>query len=123
MSTHAKTSKMFKASQRFTAKEIYFVLCAILDQLEELNAQLDASPQVFVSITHEESLTLVHLKYLGGTAEASEVAKLTGRARATESHILNNLVRRGICIKRKVGKKVYFTLKERSSKSLEQSLH
>ncbi len=46
-----------------------------------------------------------------GKATADEVAKETGRERAVESALLNQLTRMGYLYNKRDGRKVYFTLK------------
>jgi len=55
------------------------------------------------------ALTLIKL----GRAMADDVAKATGRARAIESAYLNQLVRMEYVWRKRVGKRVYFSVEEK----------
>ncbi len=55
------------------------------------------------------ALTLIKL----GRAMADDVAKATGRARAIESAYLNQLVRMKYVWRKRVGKRVYFSVEEK----------
>lgn len=54
------------------------------------------------------ALTLIEF----GSVMADDVAKKTGRARAIESAYLNQLVRMGYLWRKRVGKRVYFSVEE-----------
>lgn len=56
------------------------------------------------------ALTLIKL----GRAMADDVAKATGRARAIESAYLNQLVRMKYVWRKRVGKRVYFSVEEKA---------
>ena len=56
------------------------------------------------------ALTLIKL----GRAIADDVAKETGRARAIESAYLNQLVRMEYVWRKRVGKRVYFSVEEKA---------
>jgi len=58
--------------------------------------------------------TVNALKTLGGSATATQVAAVTGRARAVESLHLNELFRNGAVLKRQKGRGKEFVLKEES---------
>ena len=90
----------------------------ILRKLEVIDAKVSMLPQVHVQVTSRLLPTIAALKALGGQATASQVAQVTGRARATESACLNELVGRGVAVKAKVrrtsrgGPVRVFTLRE-----------
>jgi DNA-binding transcriptional ArsR family regulator len=65
---------------------------------------------VYISTAIEQ--TVQTLENLGGSRSATEVATVTGRARAVESMHLNELVRNGMAIKGKRGRERVFTLRE-----------
>ena len=74
----------------------------ILRKLEIIDAKVSMLPQVTVQITSRLLPTIAALKALGGKATASQAAQVTGRARATESACLNELVGRGVAVKKAV---------------------
>ncbi len=43
-------------------------------------------------------------------ATANDIAKVTGKLRTTESHIVNQLARQGLVKKRREGREVYFSI-------------
>ena len=91
-----------------------FLFERILRKLAVIDAKVSVIPQVQVQVQEGFLVTLNVLQRLGRPASASEVAAVTGRARANESLKLNGLCGRGLVIKRRQGLKVLFSLKEGS---------
>lgn len=108
----------------------YSELIRINDKLSKMNRKLDGIIKhyevIFDAISHpvqfgnEEQRILSLPKHLQsaflalnslGTASASMVADITGKARAVESSYLNQLVTRGDVFKKRDGRKVLFTVK------------
>lgn len=93
------------------AFELRASLTKILQKLDIIDAKVSATPQVQVNVSVRFLPTLNALRSLGRPAEASEIAGVTGRARAAESKILNELFTCGVLIKEKSGRKRLFSLK------------
>ena len=83
----------------------------VLKKLDIIDAKVTALPQVQVQVSHRFLPTISALSKFGRPALAGEVAEVTGCKRAHESLILNELVGRGIVVKEKRGRKLYFSLK------------
>ncbi|MEM2107853.1 MAG: hypothetical protein QXL10_01015 [Candidatus Bathyarchaeia archaeon] len=84
----------------------------VLRKLDVIDAKVSALPQVQVFLHVRTLATVMALIRLGGSASASEVAAVTGRHRATESAVLNELVRCGVAVKEKRGRAKVFRLVE-----------
>jgi hypothetical protein len=65
---------------------------------------------VFLSVAEQRTFRV--LRSLMKPARAEEVAAITGRARAVESLYLNGLYRRGLVLKERRARIVFFVLKE-----------
>jgi DNA-binding transcriptional ArsR family regulator len=85
----------------------------ILRKLDIIDAKVSAMPQVQVQVSSKFLATLNALGKLGRAATASEIAQVTGRHRAVESALLNELVGRGLLTKEKRGRKRVFSLREK----------
>ena len=83
----------------------------VLRKLDIIDAKVTALPQVQVQVSHRFLPTISALSKFGRPALAGEVAAVTGCKRAHESLVLNELVRMGIVVKEKRGRKLYFSLK------------
>jgi CRP-like cAMP-binding protein len=81
----------------------------ILRKLDIIDAKVSAMPQVQVQVSDKFLPTLNVLSKLGKPATSSDVAQITGRNRATESQILNELVGRGVIAKERRGRKILFS--------------
>ena len=113
--------------------EIKLMLDTLQIEIKLLEAKIDAIPQIFskAMIQHMKTLsfkvsdskplghlnvaeekTLEVLRAMQNPLTASEVAAITGRARAVESMYLNELHRRGVILKERKARKVFFVLKE-----------
>ena len=93
----------------------YYVRLAldkIISKLDVIDAKVSTMPQVEVQVTDRLVVTLNALRRLNRSASASEVAAITGKARAHESMNLNDLVGRGILTKHREGRKQLFSLRE-----------
>lgn len=101
----------FRAKAHYGVKELYFVSHAMLVELRKLNDRIGSAPHIVQSGSKFEAPTLRVLEIMK-MATASEVAEHTGRARATESRILNGLERRGMCQRVRRGIHVAFELKK-----------
>jgi CRP-like cAMP-binding protein len=84
----------------------------ILRKLDVVDAKVSAMPEVQVQVTSKFAPTLTALGKLGKPASAAEVAGFTGRCRAVESSLLNDLVGRGILSKERVGRLCLFAVRE-----------
>lgn len=94
-------------------REVHLAFQKILSKLDIIDVKVSAMPQVQVQVSEKFLIILNTLKKLGRPATASEVACVTGRARACESKKLNELWGRGLLIKEKQGRKQLFSLKKR----------
>ena len=102
-------------------KEIVALLRRILDVLERIEEKIDKghkkedvsiNPLILLELPdnlRETMLALIKLK----RADASDVAKITGRGRAIESHYLTTLARMGYVKKRRVGRRVIYEIIEK----------
>ena len=108
-------------------EEVLQILLELRDILREINRKLDKisvggkedgkrtivngiDPLTLLELPdnlRNSYMVLLQLK----EATAEDVASVTGRGRAIESHYLNTLVNMGYLDKKRVGKKVYFSLK------------
>jgi hypothetical protein len=83
----------------------------VLKKLDVIDAKVSAMPQVQVQVSSRFLPTLNALGKLGKPATSSDVAQVTGRHRAMESQILNELAGRGLLTKESRGRSVLFSLK------------
>jgi hypothetical protein len=83
----------------------------VLEYLRIIDTKVSAMPQVQVQVSSRHLRTVNALIKLGKSATATEVAAVTGCARAHESMTLNELVGRGIVTKEKQGRKRIFRVK------------
>jgi len=84
----------------------------VLKKLDIIDAKVSAMPQVQVQVSSKFLPTLNALGKLGRPASSSDVAQITGRARAMESQILNELAGRGLLTKESKGRSVLFSLRK-----------
>jgi len=83
----------------------------VLRKLDIIDAKVSGLPQVQVQVSSKFLPTLNALGKLGNAAQASDIAKVTGRNRAVESALLNELVGRGLLKKERNGRRCVFSLK------------
>jgi DNA-binding transcriptional ArsR family regulator len=93
--------------------EIRAAFAKILQKLDVIDAKVSAMPQVQVQISSKFLATLNALGKLGRAASASEIAQVTGKRRAVESALLNELVGRGLLTKERDGRSCLFSVKNR----------
>lgn len=80
----------------------------VVKELEGLKVKVDVGR--LLRLPDHLRQTFIALAKVGeGTAE--DVSNITGRARAIESAYLNQLTHLGYAVKKRKGKKVYFTVK------------
>jgi hypothetical protein len=79
-------------------------------KLDIIDAKVSAVPCVQVQVSSKFLPTLNALAKLGRAASAADVAKVTGRNRAFESALLNELVGRGILAKKRVSRSCLFSV-------------
>jgi hypothetical protein len=82
----------------------------ILDKLDVIDAKVSQLPPIQVTCSDKLASTVIALRRLGGSATASQVSMLTGRVRARESAHLTELCHLGLAAKKRVGRKVVYTL-------------
>jgi len=97
-------------------KEIVALLEKILEVLENIERKLESNRKIkgmdpFTLLElpdklRETAIALIKLE----SATASDVARITGRGRAIESHYLNTLVRMGYAKKRRDGRRVIYEI-------------
>jgi uncharacterized membrane protein len=93
--------------------ELRAAFSKVLEYLHIIDAKVSAMPQVQVQVSSKHLRTVSALVKLGKSATATEVAAVTGCARAHESKILNELAGRGIVTKEKQGRKRIFKVREK----------
>ena len=108
--------------ERERLREILGKLKATLDIqecLRRIEGKLDRIMVQARAVMFPEHLrpTITALHELG-EASASQVAEKTGRTRAAESACLNELFRLGYVKKRRVGKTVYFSIKNKVERGI-----
>ncbi len=96
------------------SEKIVVLLERILEVLESIERKLDGrkeikgmDPIILLELPdnlRETATALIKLE----RATASEVARITGRGRAIESHYLNTLVRMGYAKKKRDGRRVIY---------------
>ena len=96
------------------SEKIVVLLERILEVLESIERKLDGrkeikgmDPIILLELPDNLRETATALIKLG-RATASEVARITGRGRAIESHYLNTLVRMGYAKKKRDGRRVIY---------------
>lgn len=106
MRSSEENSKLIKA----TVEE----LKRVVEKLKQVDEKLDQilAPARVLMLPDHLRPAMITVQQLG-EATAKQVAERTGRARATESDYLNQLVRTGCLKKRKVGRTTYFSPIER----------
>jgi hypothetical protein len=87
-------------------------LNAVLRDLAIIKAKVSQMPQVTVQVSSRYAPTLIALEKLGGRGYALQVSQVTGRHRAFESKLLNDLVVLGLAVKSRVGRLRVFSLKK-----------
>ncbi len=93
-------------------KDIKDILLKIDKRLENIENKINGRKEIADPIALLEmpdnlratAMAMLELK----EATAEEVAKITGRGRAIESHYLNTLVRMGFLKKKRVGRRVVY---------------
>ncbi len=95
------------------SEEIVNILVKILEVLERIEQKINGREEIkFDSLALLElpdnlrSTAMALIKLGSGTA--SDVARITGRGRAIESHYLNTLVKMGYLKKKRVGRRVVY---------------
>jgi len=85
----------------------------VLKKLDIIDAKVSAMPQVQVQVSSKFLPSLNALGKLGRPATSSDVAQMTGRQRAVESQIMNELAGRGL-LNKEIGKgrRVFFSLRK-----------
>ena len=96
--------------------KILAILSEILSRIESNQSRADVGSDVMdvmglILLPDHLRKTVVALTRYG-EATADDVARITGRARPLESSYLNQLVRMKHLMKRKRGRKVYFSIRE-----------
>lgn len=93
--------------------EIQITLDRILKKLEAIDVKVNTLPSVQVQVSNRFLPTFVALTKLGcGTA--SQLSRVTGRARAFESKNLNEMYAMGMLDKKRSGRNQVFTPKKPS---------
>ncbi len=85
----------------------------VLKRLEVIDAKVSGLPQVQVQYSSRFTPTLTALSSLGG-GSASQVGRVTGKSRAFESKLLNELYGRGLISKQKRGRMKVFVPKQQN---------
>jgi hypothetical protein len=75
--------------------EIALALEKILKRLDVIDAKVSGMPQIQVQVSSRFTPTLTALSNLGG-GTATQVSQVTGKSRACESKILNELSAMGV---------------------------
>jgi hypothetical protein len=91
--------------------QIGLTLDRILKKLEAIDAKVNAMPQVQIQVSHRFLPTFMALNKLG-CATATQLSRVTGRARAFESKNLNEMRAMGLLEKRREGKSQVFFPKQ-----------
>ena len=86
----------------------------ILRKLDIIDAKVSEMPQVRVQVTSKFQPTINALTKIGRAASATEIAQVTGRCRAVESSLLNDLVGRGLLLKERQGRVCAFALRDKA---------
>ena len=93
--------------------EITLALEKILKRLDVIDAKISGMPEIHVQVSSRLNPTLMALSNLSG-GTATQVSRVTGRSRATESKILNELFAMGLVNKQKQGRIKIFVPKKPS---------
>ena len=84
---------------------------AMVQHIKTLSFKVsDSKPLGYLNVAEQKTLEV--LGAMENPLTASEVAAITGRARAVESMYLNELHRRDVILKERKGRRVIFTLKD-----------
>ncbi len=101
--------------------EIALALDRILKRLEVIDAKVSGMPQVQVQVSSRFTPTIAALSNLGG-GTASQVSGVTGKSRACESKILNELAAMGLVSRQRQGRlKIFVPKKTSKSPALEKT--
>jgi hypothetical protein len=93
--------------------QVGITLEKILRKLEAIEAKVNGLPEVQIQVSHRFLPTFVALTKLGcGTA--SQISRVTGRARAFESKNLNEMHAMGLLNKERQGRRQVFAPKQPS---------
>lgn len=93
--------------------QVGITLEKILRKLEAIEAKVNGLPEVQIQVSHRFLPTFVALTKLGcGTA--SQISRVTGRARAFESKNLNEMHAMGLLDKERQGRRQVFAPKQPS---------
>lgn len=87
--------------------QIGLTLDRIMRKLEAIEAKVNAMPEVKVQVSNRFLPTFMALTKLG-SATASQLSRVTGRARAFESKNLNEMYAMGLLDKRREGRNQVF---------------
>jgi hypothetical protein len=93
--------------------QIGLTLEKILRKLEAIDAKVNGLPQVQIQVSHRFLPTFVALTKLEN-ATASQISRVTGRARAFESKNLNEMHAMGLLNKERQGRRQVFAPKQTS---------
>lgn len=91
--------------------QIGLTLDRILKKLDAIDAKVNVMPQVQIQVSHRFLPTFMALTKLG-CATATQLSRVTGRARAFESKNLNEMHAMGLLDKRREGKSQVFFPKQ-----------
>jgi PAS domain S-box-containing protein len=91
-------------------RELSVAFASVLKRLDLLDAKMSEVPQIHVQVSHRLLPTLTALTNLG-SGTASQISKITGRARAFESKNLNELNLMGVLTKHSQGREQIFKSK------------
>jgi len=91
-------------------REFSLAFANVIKRLDLLDAKMSEVPQIQVQVSHRLLPTLTALTNLG-SGSASQISKITGRARAFESKNLNELHLMGILTKQSQGREQIFKSK------------
>ena len=84
----------------------------LIEQIKGLSFRAEANLPSLLMLSVSEQKTLTVLRGGRGSVTADDVAVASHRVRAVESMYLNELHRRGIVLKERRNRQVFFTLKE-----------
>ena len=91
-------------------RELSVAFANVMKRLDLLDAKMSEVPQIHVQVSHRLLPTLTALTNLG-SGTASQISKITGRARAFESKNLNELHTMGLLTKHHQGRAQVFKSK------------
>ncbi len=101
--------------------EIALALEKILKRLDIIDAKVSGMPQVQVQVSSRFTPTLTALANLG-SGTATQVSQVTGKSRACESKILNELSAMGLVSRQKQGRLKIFAPKKPSKNATGKSV-